>query len=173
MRSGLGDMMADTAMTEDVTLGRMHTPPPAESSSEVSHASSTEPIRNRATAVGSDPTKGVRRRENAGRGEGEDTVGTAAKATTTADLVDPAVYQEQLILQEEESRRQHLNHKVARTRIKAALYEFYRSLEMLKNYKVRGSFLDSEVFYLKCPTSFYLFIYFPIRFLTILDSQRS
>ncbi|KAF8949117.1 hypothetical protein BGZ47_010620 [Haplosporangium gracile] len=45
-------------------------------------------------------------------------------------------YQEELELQEEEDRRQYLNHKVARTRIKAALYEFYRSLEMIKNYKV-------------------------------------
>lgn len=46
------------------------------------------------------------------------------------------IYQEDIVLQEEEQRRQRLNHKVARTRIKAALYEFYRSLEMIKNYKV-------------------------------------
>lgn len=50
--------------------------------------------------------------------------------------LDTLAYQEELELQEEEDRRQYLNHKVARTRIKAALYEFYRSLEMIKNYKV-------------------------------------
>lgn len=42
----------------------------------------------------------------------------------------------QMVIDDEESRRQHLNHKVARSRIKAAIYEFYRSMEMLKNYKV-------------------------------------
>ncbi|KAI1312230.1 hypothetical protein EDD11_003030 [Mortierella claussenii] len=48
-----------------------------------------------------------------------------------------SAYQDELVLrEEEENRRQRLNHKVARTRIKAALYEFYRSLEMIKNYKV-------------------------------------
>jgi hypothetical protein len=41
-----------------------------------------------------------------------------------------------VVIDDEESRRQHLNHKVARSRIKAAIYEFYRSMEMLKNYKV-------------------------------------
>lgn len=50
--------------------------------------------------------------------------------------LETLAYQEELELQEEEDRRQYLNHKVARTRIKAALYEFYRSLEMIKNYKV-------------------------------------
>ncbi|KAF9975814.1 hypothetical protein BGZ73_000355 [Actinomortierella ambigua] len=44
--------------------------------------------------------------------------------------------QAHLVELERENRRQHLNHKVARTRIKTALYEYYRSLEMLKNYKV-------------------------------------
>jgi len=135
--------MADTAMTEDVTLGRPHAVPPAESSSEISQASSTEPIRNQAAAyhsLGNDSVKGMRRRENVGRGKGGDMVGSAANAIAKPD---PAAYQKQLILQDEESRRQHSNHKVARTRIKAALYEFYRSLEMLKNYKVKGSFLDS------------------------------
>ena len=138
--------MADTAMTEDVTLGRPHAVPPAESSSEISQALSTEPIRNQTTAshsLGNDSAKGMRRRENVGRGEGEDMVGLAVNAIGKPGLLDPAAYQEQLILQDEESRRQHSNHKVARTRIKAALYEFYRSLEMLKNYKVKGSFLDS------------------------------
>ncbi|KAG0246924.1 hypothetical protein BGX31_005412 [Mortierella sp. GBA43] len=41
-----------------------------------------------------------------------------------------------IVLHQEEQRRQRLDHKVARTRIKAAMYEFYRSLEMIKNYKV-------------------------------------
>ncbi|KAG0226777.1 hypothetical protein BGW42_003429 [Actinomortierella wolfii] len=50
--------------------------------------------------------------------------------------VDQEALQAHLIELERENRRQHLNHKVARTRIKAALYEYYRSLEMLKNYKV-------------------------------------
>ncbi|KAF9582759.1 hypothetical protein BGW38_010800 [Lunasporangiospora selenospora] len=51
-------------------------------------------------------------------------------------ITDPATYQERLVLEDETSQLQHMNHKVARTRIKAALYEFYRSLEMLKNYKI-------------------------------------
>ncbi|KAF9162628.1 hypothetical protein DFQ26_003381 [Actinomortierella ambigua] len=51
------------------------------------------------------------------------------------DLEQEAM-QAHLVELERENRRQHLNHKVARTRIKAALYEYYRSLEMLKNYKV-------------------------------------
>ncbi|KAG0073947.1 hypothetical protein BGZ90_011150 [Linnemannia elongata] len=59
--------------------------------------------------------------------------GTDRKAGLDAHAL---AYQEELELQEEEDRRQYLNHKVARTRIKAALYEFYRSLEMIKNYKV-------------------------------------
>ncbi|KAG0260556.1 hypothetical protein BG011_001829 [Mortierella polycephala] len=49
---------------------------------------------------------------------------------------DPIAYKNQLLLEDGKSHRQYLNHGVARTRIKAALYEFYRSLEMLKSYKV-------------------------------------
>ena len=49
---------------------------------------------------------------------------------------DQVAFQNQWILEDAEHRREHLNHKVARTRIRAAMYEFYRSLEMLKNYKV-------------------------------------
>ncbi|KAF9433619.1 hypothetical protein BGZ76_009203 [Entomortierella beljakovae] len=43
--------------------------------------------------------------------------------------------QDELVLKED-NRRERFSHKVARTRIKAALYEFYRSLEMIRNYKV-------------------------------------
>ncbi|KAI7830758.1 SPX domain-containing protein [Gamsiella multidivaricata] len=50
--------------------------------------------------------------------------------------MDTTAYHNQLVVEDEENRRQHLSHKVARTRIKAALYEFYRSLEMLKNYTI-------------------------------------
>ncbi|GJJ68288.1 xenotropic and polytropic retrovirus receptor 1 [Entomortierella parvispora] len=139
MRSGLGNMIADTDIIEDVTLGRAHTATPVKLSSDISHASSTEPIRYQAStshSLGNDPAKGLRKRENTGRGEGEDMAGATSRSTAKPDIVDPAAFEEQMILQDEESRRQHLNHKVARARIKAALYEFYRSLEMLKNYKV-------------------------------------
>lgn len=59
-------------------------------------------------------------------------------------------YQKQLILEDKENKRQHLNHKVARTRIKAALYEFYRSLEMIKNYKVLNHTGRKEESYQAC-----------------------
>ncbi|ORZ16131.1 EXS family-domain-containing protein [Lobosporangium transversale] len=55
---------------------------------------------------------------------------------TRQQSVDNDANLAQMILDDKENRRQYLSHKVARTRIKAALYEFHRSLEMIKNYKV-------------------------------------
>ncbi|KAG0057269.1 hypothetical protein BGZ83_000059 [Gryganskiella cystojenkinii] len=151
MRSGLGNIMADTAITEDVTLGhvhRSHTAPATEStSSQISHASSRDPIRNQAVSAlslgGDSAVNGLRKRDHLGRIDGEDMAeghpATSTKAITKSgntQSLNPQEHHEQMILEDAEIRRQHLNHKVARSRIKAALYEFYRSLEMLKNYKV-------------------------------------
>ncbi|KAF9107576.1 hypothetical protein BGX29_005935 [Mortierella sp. GBA35] len=113
VRKGFDNLIrVDTAVTEDVTLG--------------SKKSGFTPT---STYTGGklDSGRGLRQRDlnNQNGGVGERKIS-----------LDALAYQEELELQEEEDRRQYLNHKVARTRIKAALYEFYRSLEMIKNYKV-------------------------------------
>ena len=155
MRSGLGNMMADTAVTEDVTLGHVHRPhaepTPESTTSQVSQASSREPIRNQVASthsLGSEPeTTGLRKRDHLGRAEdltGAPNSITANTKSGTMQFLDPVAHHQQMILEDAENQRQHLNHKVARTRIKAALYEFYRSLEMLKNYKVRNRNLPSD-----------------------------
>jgi hypothetical protein len=102
-------MHADTPITEDVTIT-----PSKRSTSRVEGPGYT-------TNTNVDPQPTIRRRE------------PHFDARTHADEL---IHQDDIVLQEEEQRRQRLNHKVARTRIKAAMYEFYRSLEMIKNYKV-------------------------------------
>ncbi|KAF9365822.1 hypothetical protein BGX34_008153 [Mortierella sp. NVP85] len=107
VREGIDDLMhADTPITEDVTI----TP-----------SKRLTPRVKGTTNTRLDPQPTIRRRE------------PHFDSRTQADEL---VYQDDIVLQEEEQRRQRLNHKVARTRIKAAMYEFYRSLEMIKNYKV-------------------------------------
>ncbi|KAF9325417.1 hypothetical protein BG006_011100 [Podila minutissima] len=115
MRNGIGNLMrADTTLTEDVVIGPLDSDPPHVGAHPRSQACGFSTSSGQGSA-------GLRHRGNAKPG------------------VDPAVRQEQMIQEDEEDRRQHLNHKVARTRIKTALSEFYRSLEMLKNYKALNS----------------------------------
>ncbi|KAF9902095.1 hypothetical protein EC991_005301 [Linnemannia zychae] len=124
VRKGFDNLIrVDTAVTEDVTLN--------------SKKSSLTPVGTFTGGLGSkvDSERMLRHREL--RGQDDPVNGANANLygnrKTSQDVL---AYQEELELQEEEDRRQYLNHKVARTRIKAALYEFYRSLEMIKNYKV-------------------------------------
>lgn len=113
MRNGIDNLMgADTRLTEDVVIGPLDSDPAHAGAHPRSEACGFS------TSAVQESANRLRRRGNA-----------------KTDL-DPAVLQEQMIKEDEENRRQHLNHKVARTRIKTALSEFYRSLEMLKNYKV-------------------------------------
>ncbi|KAG0342619.1 hypothetical protein BG000_003226 [Podila horticola] len=119
MRDGIGNLMrADTTLTENVVIGPLDSDP--------AHAGA----HSRSEACGISTS--------AGQGSAKVTDGLRHRGIAKPD-VDPAVRQEQMILEDEEDRRQHLNHKVARTRLKTALSEFYRSLEMLKNYKALNS----------------------------------
>lgn len=112
MRNGIGNLMrADTTLTEDVVIGPLDSDP--------AHAGAHP----RSQACGFSTSAG------------QGSAGLRHRGNAKPD-VDSAVRQEQMTQEDEEDRRQHLNHKVARTRIKTALSEFYRSLEMLKNYKV-------------------------------------
>lgn len=123
VKSGLNSFMhADSNLTEDVTISPYSREVTRNTLHPLSAASATRggPLPNL------DPEQGLYRRR--GAHENRD----ANYRLGAEDLA----YQKQMILEDEENRRQHLNHKVARTRIKAALYEFYRSLEMIKNYKV-------------------------------------
>lgn len=119
MREGIDDLMhADAPITEDVTI----TP------SKRSTSRAEGPAYTGNSKLGPKPT--IRRREPHTLEAPQDPHFDARAHASES------VYQGDIVLQEEEQRRQRLNHKVARTRIKAALYEFYRSLEMIKNYKV-------------------------------------
>ncbi|KAG0017389.1 hypothetical protein BGZ81_010774 [Podila clonocystis] len=121
VRNGLDSFMhANSNLTADVTIG----PYLRETAKNTLHPFDTE---HRGPLSNLDPEQGLYRRR--GANENNRDVNYKLRA-------DDLAYQKQLILEDEENRRQHLNHKVARTRIKAALYEFYRSLEMIKNYKV-------------------------------------
>ncbi|KAG0055576.1 hypothetical protein BGZ83_008187 [Gryganskiella cystojenkinii] len=132
VRKGFDSIMrADTTATEDVTFTPSRKPsqlpvsnlPTTSAAPAYSSASYESPL---------DPERGLRRRDPRGiDGRPNIDLSLARK-----QALDSLAYREELILEEEENRREHLNHKVARTRIKAALYEFYRSLEMVKNYKV-------------------------------------
>ncbi|KAI8600348.1 SPX domain-containing protein [Dissophora ornata] len=130
VKHGIGNLMGeDSSVQEDVTLG-----PANHANHTVTDALSQKPNRysiaasNSATGSNTFPGQEIRQRE--GRGPVED------GRDMGRPPFDKAAFQNQWVLEDAEHRRQHLNHKVARTRIKAALYEFYRSLEMLRNYKV-------------------------------------
>ncbi|KAG9069414.1 hypothetical protein KI688_010316 [Linnemannia hyalina] len=120
VRKGFDNLIrVDTAVTEDVTLGSKRsglTPVGTFNGGQGGKLDSERILHHRGLGSTVDNRFGINRK-----------AGLDAHALA---------YQEELELQEEEDRRQYLNHKVARTRIKAALYEFYRSLEMIKNYKV-------------------------------------
>ncbi|KAF9172941.1 hypothetical protein BGX21_002427 [Mortierella sp. AD011] len=81
------------------------------------------------SAKPTDPEQGLNYRDLRGQGgppEGDQ--------KTKQDVQSLTIEEEQILY--EETRKDRLNHKVARARIKAVLYEFYRSLEMIRNYKV-------------------------------------
>ncbi|KAG0252375.1 hypothetical protein BG011_007016 [Mortierella polycephala] len=120
MRKGFDNLIrTDVSGTEDVTIApsKRSFQEPEQGTSNVSNSANT--------AIGAQP--GLRYR---------DIYGLTNNIPESKQGTEESALQEELVLQEQENRRQHLNHKVARTRIKAALYEFYRSLEMIKNYKV-------------------------------------
>ncbi|KAG0378862.1 hypothetical protein BGX24_002578 [Mortierella sp. AD032] len=130
MRDGFGSFMGDPTYTEDVTIGplhRTHSDPLDEiRHTTVAFSTGTDTSGPRIGAVnnGRAPESNLRFRDN--------------RTTVDGHPVCSVTEHNQVVINEddEESRRQHLNHKVARSRIKAAIYEFYRSMEMLKNYKV-------------------------------------
>ncbi|GJJ72444.1 xenotropic and polytropic retrovirus receptor 1 [Entomortierella parvispora] len=125
---GFGNLMrADTTATEDVVF----TPSRITRQNPGSSVPSATPVYSFENTP-SDSERCLRRRDLRGLGRGV----LPLHDLQRKQVMDSLAYREELILEEEENRRQHLNHKVARTRIKAALYEFYRSLEMIKNYKV-------------------------------------
>ncbi|KAF9191532.1 hypothetical protein BGZ50_009299 [Haplosporangium sp. Z 11] len=120
MRKGLDNLIrTDVSGTEDVTItpSKKSFQEPEQSTSNMSNSAN----------AGMAAQSGLRHR---------DIHGLANTFPELKQGAEELAFQEELVLQEQENRRQHLNHKVARTRIKAALYEFYRSLEMIKNYKV-------------------------------------
>ncbi|KAF9106253.1 hypothetical protein BGX29_010009 [Mortierella sp. GBA35] len=134
VRDGLGSFMGDPTTTENVTIGPLHRAhsDPIDQIRPVttvgfSTGAETSEIRNGAVSNGKAPEVSLRFREN--RAPDDD-----------GNPVCSISAHNQVVIDDEESRRQHLNHEVARSRIKAAIYEFYRSMEMLKNYKIMKKF---------------------------------
>ncbi|KAF9926115.1 Xenotropic and polytropic retrovirus receptor 1 [Linnemannia zychae] len=117
VKDGFGTLMSDSTYAENVTIGplyRAHSDPSSQTK---------KPSVGFATGVTSGSGTGPRSREN--------------RATAGREPVGSFPEQSHVLMEDdEESRRQHLNHNVARSRIKAAIYEFYRSMEMLSNYRV-------------------------------------
>ncbi|KAF9963130.1 Xenotropic and polytropic retrovirus receptor 1 [Modicella reniformis] len=124
VRRSLGTSMGDCSEMEDITHGSAH---PSDKKCQGSGAFST--AKPEATIGGDIMTTGQGLRQRESRPP-------ANSQQVEQSSLDPIKWHNHLLLVDEEKRRQHLNHKVARARIKAALYEFYRSLEMLKNYKI-------------------------------------
>lgn len=120
--------MGDSTYTEDVTIGPLNRPPLDQvKHTTVGFSTGTETIIPRSGVVnnGKASENSLRFRDN--------------RAAVDGHPVSPVSEYNQVVIDDEENRRQHLNHKVARSRIKAAIYEFYRSMEMLKNYKVNNT----------------------------------
>ncbi|KAF9137892.1 hypothetical protein BGX30_009797, partial [Mortierella sp. GBA39] len=128
VRDGLGSFMEDPTYTEDVTIAplqRPHLNPLGQAKhTTVGFSTGTETIkpRNGDANNGKAPENNFRSRDS--------------RTTVDGRPVCSVSEHNQVVIDDEENRRQHLHHKVARSRIKAAIYEFYRSMEMLKNYKV-------------------------------------
>ncbi|OAQ27981.1 hypothetical protein K457DRAFT_139103, partial [Linnemannia elongata AG-77] len=128
VRDGFGSFMGDPSYTEDVTIGPLHRPhlDPLDQAKHtaVGFSTGTETIipKNGVVNNGKTPENSLRFRDN--------------RAVVDGHPVCSVSEHNQVVIDDEENRRQHLNHKVARGRIKAAIYEFYRSMEMLKNYRV-------------------------------------
>ncbi|KAF9190661.1 hypothetical protein BGZ50_000123 [Haplosporangium sp. Z 11] len=127
VKSGFGSLMLNEPSVTDVKIRPVQSifGDLEQSSPQVPSYESTTPDTER-TIIDMDPDQILRPQESQ-RLMDEQNISMAT--------MDPVAYKNQLLLEDEKNRRQYLNHKVARTRIKAALYEFYRSLEMLKNYK--------------------------------------
>ncbi|KAF9569246.1 hypothetical protein EC968_002616 [Mortierella alpina] len=126
VRSGLGSLVKSNPDITPVTLGAAYQP--LTSSDEPTPSGvATGAARDGSTIIHMGSESSLRQRES--RQPSDD-------LQAKGESMDPTEYQNQLLLEDERDQRMYLNHNVARTRIKAALYEFYRSLEMIKNYKV-------------------------------------
>ncbi|KAF9124219.1 hypothetical protein BGW39_008375 [Mortierella sp. 14UC] len=131
VRDGFGSFMGDPTYAEDVTIGPLRGTH-SDTSHEVRHttvalstgADTSGPRIGTVNNNGKGPESNLRFRDNRAAVDGRPVCSVSEHNQVVVNKDD------------EESRRQHLNHKVARSRIKAAIYEFYRSMEMLKNYKI-------------------------------------
>ncbi|KAK3840616.1 MAG: SPX domain-containing protein [Linnemannia elongata] len=128
VKNGLGSFMGDPTHTEDVTIGPLHRPH-LDPLDQVKHTT----VGFSTGAVTIIPRSGV---VNNGKARKNSLRFRDNRATVDGHPVCTVSELNQVVIDDEENRRQHLNHKVARSRIKAAIYEFYRSMEMLKNYRV-------------------------------------
>ncbi|KAG9325024.1 hypothetical protein KVV02_001023 [Mortierella alpina] len=125
VRSGLGSLVKSNPDITPVTLGTAYQPL-TDSDQTTPIGVATSAARDGSTVIHMGSESSLRQRES---------------RQPSGDLqqrgsMDPTEYQNQLLLEDERDQRMYLNHNVAKTRIKAALYEFYRNLEMIKNYKV-------------------------------------
>ncbi|KAF8986300.1 hypothetical protein BGZ46_006922 [Entomortierella lignicola] len=119
VRKGLDCFIrADTAVFEDIRV--------SSSKKNLQVPTGTGYTPSSASSQITDPEQGLRYR---------DLRGLNSPLESSNQYAQSAPYREELVLKDV-FRQDRLNHKVARTRIKAALYEFYRSLEMIKNYNV-------------------------------------
>lgn len=123
--------MGDPTHTEDVTIGPLHRPH-LDPLDQVKHTT----VGFSTGAVTIIPRSGV---VNNGKARKNSLRFRDNRATVDGHPVCTVSELNQVVIDDEENRRQHLNHKVARSRIKAAIYEFYRSMEMLKNYRVNNT----------------------------------
>ncbi|KAF9173450.1 hypothetical protein BGX20_003157 [Mortierella sp. AD010] len=129
VRKGIGKLMVDSEATQDVTLGHANHAHSGSASGgqQNGHTDSSED-----TAADLSTGAKIKRIQELRQRESRGAVDERSMKQLPADQVS---YLDQLVVEDEENRRQRMNHSVARARIKTALYEFYRSLEMLKNYK--------------------------------------
>ncbi|KAF9953799.1 hypothetical protein BGZ72_005133 [Mortierella alpina] len=126
VRSGLGGLVKSNPDVTPVTLGAAYQPI-TDSEETTPGGVATGAAKDGSTIIHMGSESSLRQREN--RQPSDD-------LQSKRGSMDPTEYQNQLLLEDERDQRMYLNHNVAKTRIKAALYEFYRSLEMIKNYKV-------------------------------------
>ncbi|KAF9579889.1 hypothetical protein BGW38_003671, partial [Lunasporangiospora selenospora] len=119
VKKGIDSLIKTETVPENVTIGTLRRDSAPKQPSSGDGSTSLSPA---------DPEQGIRYRDNK-RLVGLDSP-TAGIMSGGFSIEGP------VIVQEEEDHNARLSHKVARTRIKAALYEFYRSLEMIRNYKV-------------------------------------
>ncbi|KAF9285758.1 hypothetical protein BGZ68_003584 [Mortierella alpina] len=126
VRSGLGGLVKSNPDVTPVTLGTAYQPL-TDSDETTPSGVATGAAKDGPTIIRMESESTLRQRED--RPPLDD-------LQSKRGSMDPTEYQNQLLLEDERDQRMYLNHNVAKTRIKAALYEFYRSLEMIKNYKV-------------------------------------